>query len=161
MLWIIVSDFFTMIIPNYLNIAIFLGFLGAVFIVKMPYPDIAWHLLAAFITLLAGFALFAANLFGGGDAKSIAAIAAWLGWSTDTLLFLLIMALFGGLFAILLLIIRYMNVDKMLPEKISKIKWVKAIVTPEMRMPYGVAIGAAALIIYQPSDWLTLYAPAL
>lgn len=153
---IILFDFFSMTIPNWLNALLLVGFIGLIFVVKLPMAGIGWHLLAAFITLAIGFGAFALNFFGGGDAKSIAAIAAWLGWSTDTALFLLIMAILGGVFALILLIIRYMNIGKMLPEKVSEIKWVKAIVTPEMRMPYGVAIGAAGLIIYTPDKWLML-----
>ncbi|MCJ8323695.1 MAG: prepilin peptidase [Rhizobiales bacterium] len=149
-------DFFSMTIPNWLNALLMVGFIGLIFAVNLPMVSIGWHLFAAFITLAIGFGAFALNFFGGGDAKSVAAIAAWLGWSLDTALFLLIMAILGGLFAIILLIIRYMNIGKMLPKKVSEINWVKAIVTPEMRMPYGVAIGAAGLVIYTPDKWLML-----
>lgn len=156
MVGIILFDFFTMTIPNWLNALLLVGFIGLIFVVNLPISGIGWHVLAAIVTLAIGFGAFALNFFGGGDAKSVAAIAAWLGWSLDTALFLLIMAILGGVFALILLIIRYMNVGKMLPEKMSKINWVKAIVTPEMRMPYGVAIGAAGLVIYNPEKWLVL-----
>lgn len=154
MVGIILFDFFTMIIPNWLNLLLFAGFLVLAFMVSLPIADFGWYILAAFLTLLVGFGAFAANLFGGGDAKSVAAIAAWFGWSTDTLFFLLLTALLGGVFALLLLIIRFIGIGEWFPEKIRNIKWVKAIVTPEMRMPYGVAIGAAGLIIYSPAKWL-------
>lgn len=154
MVAIILYDFFTMLIPNWLNILLFAGFVLLAIATALPLPVVGWHILAAFITLLIGFGAFAANLFGGGDAKSIAAIAVWFGWSLDTLYFILIMAVLGGVFALVLLIIRFVNVGDWLPEKISNIKWVKAIVTPEMRMPYGVAIGASGLIMYSPEKWL-------
>lgn len=155
MVGIILYDFFMMIIPNGLNILLFFGFLGLALMNGLSVPNIGWHLLAAFVTLAAGFTAFAFNLFGGGDAKSIAAIAAWFGWNVETLMFLLLTAVFGGVFAIILIFIRSRNIGDMLPAKFSSIKWVADIITPEMRMPYGVAIGAAGLIIYSPKVWLT------
>ena len=52
--------------------------------------------------LVLGFALFAAGLFGGGDAKLMAAAALWLGWSTGTSV-LVFTALAGGVLAIVYL----------------------------------------------------------
>lgn len=154
MVGIILYDFFTMIIPNGLNILLFLGFLGLALVIDLPIKDIGWHLLAAFLALAAGFAAFAFNLFGGGDAKSIAAVAVWFGWNTETLVFILLTAMLGGIFAVLLVGIRSAGISQMLPLKIIEIKWIKAILVPKARMPYGVAIGTAGLIMYSPKVWL-------
>jgi prepilin peptidase CpaA len=68
------------IIPNWLcvlTLAAGLGFsawaggLGA----------LGWHGLHAGVALLAGMALFATGVIGGGDAKFYAAVAAWFAWS--------------------------------------------------------------------------------
>ena len=154
MVGIILYDFFTMIIPNGLNILLFIGFLGLALMINLPIKDIGWHLLTAFLVLAAGFAAFAFNLFGGGDAKAIAAGAVWFGWSVDTLAFILLTALLGGIFAILLVGIRSMGIGDMLPAKIIDIKWIKSILIPKARMPYGVAIGVSGLYIYSPQTWL-------
>ncbi len=154
MVAIILFDFFTMIIPNWLNALLFIGFIGTAFLVKMPYEQVGWHLLTAAILLLIGFAVFAANFFGGGDAKSVAAIGAWVGWELDIIYFMLIMAIFGGILAGILLLIRLLNIKAILPKKINDISWVNAIITPKMRMPYGVAIGAAGLVLYAPDKWI-------
>ena len=42
---------------------------------------VVWGLGAGAVMLIAGFALFAAGIFGGGDAKLLAASAVWFGWS--------------------------------------------------------------------------------
>ncbi len=154
MMGIIVYDFFTLTIPNTLNALIFIGFIAIVFITNMPLIDSAWHILTAILVLIVGFGLFAANMFGGGDAKSIAAVAAWFGWQMETLYFLILTALLGGIFALILLVVRNKSIQHMLPEKIKNIEWVEAIVTPKARMPYGVAIGAAGLYLYSPEKWL-------
>ncbi|MBL1241538.1 MAG: prepilin peptidase [OCS116 cluster bacterium] len=155
MVGIILWDFFTMIIPNGLNILLFVGFLGLAMMIDMSLEDIGWHLLAAFLALAAGFAAFAFNLFGGGDAKSIAAATAWFGWSTESIIFILLTAILGGAFAIALITIRSSGINLILPAKIVDMKWVKSILVPEARMPYGVAIGAAGLIMYSPKVWLS------
>lgn len=152
---IILYDFFTMIIPNGLNILLFFGFLGLALMTNMSLEDIGWHLLAAFLALVAGFAAFAFNLFGGGDAKSIAAATAWFGWNIEALIFILLTAILGGVLALLLVSIRSSGISDMLPDKITDMKWAKTILVPKVYMPYGVAIGVAGLIMYSPKVWMT------
>lgn len=154
MVGIILYDFFTMLIPNGLNILLFVGFIGLALMTGLSWPQFGWHILAAALTLIAGFTAFAFHLFGGGDAKAIAAGAAWFGWSQETLIFVLFTAILGGAFAIILVVVRHMNLEYFIPKRFIEATWVKSIVTPKARMPYGVAIGAAGLIMYSPSKWL-------
>ncbi len=67
---------------------------------------IGLHLLCGFLTLCVTFALFAAGIFGGGDAKKMTAAAAvWIGF--DLMFpYLLIAAAGGGLLTLLLLYAR-------------------------------------------------------
>lgn len=68
--------------------------------------------------LVFGFALFSARVWGGGDAKLAAAVAAWVG--VDGLMrFLLAMSLAGGLLAVGMLLVNrfrpYREGDEPLP----------------------------------------------
>src|SRR6185295_5531034 len=66
-------------IPNFLQIAFVAAFAAFVLATAMAPGVIAGHLLAGFLGLAVGFALFAFGLIGGGDAKLFASIALWLG----------------------------------------------------------------------------------
>ena len=158
MVGIIVYDFFTLTIPNTLNLLIFIGFIFVALMSGIALEDFGWHMLAGFVVLLFGFTLFAFNKFGGGDAKGFAATAVWFGWQIETLELLLLIAVLGGLFALFLLIIRSTSVQYFIPDKVRNLqndrKWAEAIFTPKARMPYGVAIGAAGIWLYAPEKWL-------
>lgn len=156
MVGIILYDFFTMIIPNGLNILLIFGFFGLVLMIDLPMDIAGWHVLAAALALVAGFTAFAFNLFGGGDAKAIAAVVAWFGWSADSLIFVVLTAILGGVMALGLIGIRSMHLDVLVPVKYSETTWLKSLLSPEARMPYGVAIGVAGLIMYEPEKWLVL-----
>ncbi|MFN8930225.1 MAG: prepilin peptidase, partial [Alphaproteobacteria bacterium] len=93
-------------------------------------------LLAAFITLIVTFGLFALNLFGGGDAKLLPALMLWTGWNIASLQFLFLMAILGGVFALLLLALRFM-----LRRRASLPK----LLQPAAPIPYGIAIAMAFL----------------
>jgi prepilin peptidase CpaA len=84
-------------------------------------------------TLAAGFALFAANLLGGGDAKLMSAVALWAGQGF-ILMFLFVMTTAGGILAIAVLL---------------RQRLAPAVGTGEgsAGLPYGVAIAAGGLIV--------------
>lgn len=94
------SDIRSYLIPNRVCLAV--AFLYPVFVMASPEP-VAWlpALMTGGAVLLSGFLLFALNLFGAGDAKFLAAIALWAG-SDHVLSLLLITALSGGIFALLI-----------------------------------------------------------
>ncbi|NRA86294.1 MAG: prepilin peptidase [Rhizobiales bacterium] len=156
MVGVIIYDFFTLTIPNTLNFLIFIGFIFIAFMTGISLVDFGWHMLACFVALTFGFTLFAFNMFGGGDAKSLAASVTWFGWQPQTVELLLATAILGGVFAVFLLIMRSQLVQYLLPIKLTNIQWVRAIFTPQARMPYGVAIGAAGIWLYSPDKWLAL-----
>ena len=60
---------------------------------------------AGAVMLIAGFALFAAGIFGGGDAKLLAASALWFGWP-GIARYIFVVALLGGLLALVILGLR-------------------------------------------------------
>ena len=115
-------------LPNWLNLAVAMGFLPWAWSTGLPWNDVAIHLVVGAMVLAVGFGLFATGVIGGGDAKLGAAVALWIGFSSELLRFFIAMALAGGVLAIFALI------------------WQAAAHQRLTRaLPYGVAIGVAGL----------------
>ena len=137
------TDLLTFKIPNRISIA-----LVAAFIVVAPFSGLSWSALlvhaATFAVVLAiGIALFSAGLFGGGDAKLLAAASLWVGY--DRLgMYVAMVAICGGLLAIVLLAFRRID----LPETIRQQGWIARLHDPKAGMPYGIALAAAALWVW-------------
>ena len=140
------TDFLEMTIPNRIPIIL----LGAFFVVA-PFVGLTWagfglHLLAGLIVFSAGFALFALNVMGGGDAKLLTAAAVWYGLGPSLLSFLVHVAYLGGILTILLLILRARSNSVLamglpLPHSLIGAK----------KVPYAIAIGLAGLMTYPQS----------
>ena len=132
--------------------------LGEEAVLLAPFANLSWwavvasHLAAGGIILLIGIGMFAMDWLGGGDAKIIAAAALWLGF--DHLLpFLTQTAVFGGLLAVAILAYRRFPAAAMrLPD------WALRLHKPCGGIPYGVAIGAAALAVYPATPWFAAFA---
>jgi prepilin peptidase CpaA len=147
------SDLLTMTISNRVSLLLI-----AAFLLLAPFADLSWsaalanHLAAGAIVLLVGIALFAMGWLGGGDAKIIAAASLWLGF--DHLLpFLTQTAVFGGLLAVAILAYRRFPAGAMnLPN------WALRLHRPGGGIPYGVAIAAAALVVYPATPWFAAFA---
>ena len=86
-------------IPNWLNLTLAALFIPAAFVSGLPLEILGGHLLAALCAFVIAFALFAFNIFGGGDAKMIPAVMLWIG-PNAAMDFLFAMALAGGACAI-------------------------------------------------------------
>jgi prepilin peptidase CpaA len=141
-------DMFTMTIPNRVSAVMVVGFLVLAPFLGLSWADFLGHLGAGAAMLLVGIALFAAGLIGGGDAKLFAAGALWVG--LDYLLeFSLMMAVFGGLLTLILLVFR----NLIPPRFVIRQKWAMRLHDPAVGIPYGLAISAAALAIYPLMPW--------
>ena len=100
--------------------------------------------------LLFTFALYAFGKIGGGDAKLAAASAVWMGWG-PVIDYLLIASLLGGALALLILFGRTFA----LPLFMLKQPGIVNLHKPKGRIPYGVALGLAAVIVYpQTAIWI-------
>jgi prepilin peptidase CpaA len=147
------SDLLTMTIPNRVSLLLVAGFL-----LLAPFAGLTWpavlanHFAAGGLVLLVGIGMFAMGWLGGGDAKILAAAALWLG--LDHLLpFLTQTAVFGGLLAVAILAYRRFPAAAMrLPD------WALRLHKPGGGIPYGVAIGAAALAVYPATPWFAAFA---
>lgn len=140
-------------IPNFIPLVVLLGF--AAFALAAGYSAAQYesHALAALIALVAGFALFAFGYIGGGDAKLLAAIAAWFGLH-DLLTYVLVASLFGGALTLALLAARRMP----LPAGLASHSWIARLHEPRAGIPYGVALAAGALAFLPYTDLYRTFA---
>ena len=152
LVWAVVSDVRHLIIPNWTCIAIAAAFLPPALFQGLDYADIAWHYGAGMALILAGMILFARHLIGGGDLKLLAAAGVWIGWS-GLLPYLFLVTLGGGALAMVILTARKFK------RKIPLISHEDVGGAPPV--PYGVAIGVAAIIMFSknpalPPSWTTV-----
>lgn len=134
------SDIASLTIPNWLSIAMTLLFAPLALAIGMPLNEIGAHYGFGVAILVVGFFLFQAKIFGGGDAKLVAAAAVWTGFAAFPT-FILGTALAGGLLALALLSAR-----KWQPFFAAAPAFVNRLLTPESGVPYGVAIMAGGLL---------------
>lgn len=143
------SDLLTMTISNKVSLVLLAAFFVLAFALGLSPAVIASHLGASAVMLALTFGLFAAGWIGGGDAKFAAATALWLGW-THLFDYLLIASIFGGVLTLLLLQFRRMP----LPETVSRHVWVDRLHRADNGVPYGIALAAAALVVYPQTLWM-------
>jgi|SRR5450432_3511450 prepilin peptidase CpaA len=143
------TDLFTMTISNRVPLVLAGGFCALALLDGMPLIDVASHLAAGFLVLGVCFAFFARGWIGGGDAKLAAATALWLGWA-QLYEYLLYASLFGGVLTLLLLEFR----RRLLPPMLAKQAWVARLHEPNGGVPYGIALAAAALLVYPSTAWM-------
>src|SRR5690348_15345530 len=100
MLAVLYFDVSRYLIPNWLTGSLLLVYPVAVW---MAHGAVEWKpaLLAMAIVLAAGYAVFALKWMGGGDIKLLAVCALWVGLKS-LIDFLFLVAVIGGVFAIVL-----------------------------------------------------------
>lgn len=141
------NDLFTMRIPNAISIALIAGFAVAGLTVDMSWQNYGLHFAVGMATLVVTFGLFAFALFGGGDAKLLAAGALWMG--PDFILpFIIYTALFGGVLSLgILSYRRYVPAHELgLPN------WATRLHERGGPIPYGIAIAVAGLFVFPQTE---------
>lgn len=136
-------DMLTMTIPNRVSLLLVGAFFVAAYFAELSVQQVLEHVGTGLAVLVVCFVLFAFGGFGGGDAKLLAASSLWIGF--DQLPTYVIGVTFaGGALAILLLVGR-----KHFPEgSLNAPRWFLQLQARESKMPYGLAIAAAALWVY-------------
>lgn len=134
------SDMARYIIPNWVSIALAAIFPVAALASGMALPEIGMHLLFGAAVLAVGFFLFAANIFGGGDAKLLAAATVWTGF-TAFVPFIFWTAAAGGVMAAVLLAMR-----QFVKQAETNPSFVNHLLQKQNGIPYGVAIMAGGLM---------------
>lgn len=140
------SDVRSMLINNWVSIVLAVAFVPAAAASGMSMSEFGAHLGFAALALMVGATLFYLGVFGGGDAKVIAAASLWLGFPGAGPFFFY-MALCGGLLAFVLIVARRMKIAE--PPA-----WARKILSPTEGAPYAVAICAGALLAAPASPML-------
>jgi prepilin peptidase CpaA len=144
-----VSDLLRMTISNRVTLALAGAFFLMAALTGMPLATMVWHLAAAGLVLLVTFACFAFGWIGGGDAKLAAATALWFG--VDHLFpYLLTASIFGGALTLAIVQARAWP----LPAVAARHSWIVRLHHPKSGIPYGIALAAAALVIYPHTAWM-------
>lgn len=145
------SDLLTMTISNRLSLLLAAGFFLLALVTGMTLPAIGAHLAAAGLVLACAFVFFWRGWIGGGDAKLAAVTVLWFGF--DHLLdYMVYAALLGGVLTVLLLLFRRLP----LPDFFQRQPWIQRLHEPQGGVPYGIALAAAALMIYPQTPWMPL-----
>src|SRR5689334_14896216 len=146
-------DVSTMWIPNWVSIALAAAFIPAAMAAGLSAPQIGLHLIVGGVALLVCVVLFFLNVFGGGDAKVIAAASLWVGLPGMTT-FVFWMALAGGVLGLVLIMLRRMKLN---PTR----EWSKRLLARETGAPYAVAIAIGGLLAAPHSQLLAAAFPNL
>ena len=141
------SDLKSYTLPNFISLLLMAGFALIMLILQPPLSASGWHVVVGAILFVVGFILFATGLFGGGDVKVIAALGLWLG-PMNVLSFLTLMAIFGGVLALALLVFRKIKI----PQHWLDNSAIAGLHSKEEGIPYGVAIAVAALIEFPKTE---------
>ena len=137
------SDLLTMTIPNRLSVLLIASFLAIAPFSGLALSDIVLHLGAGAAVFAVCFALFAFGIMGGGDAKILTASAIWFGLNESLFTYLIWVSIFGGLLSIVILVMRSQH-NLILAYGIP----MPETMLHKKKVPYGIAIGAAAFIAY-------------
>jgi len=143
------SDLITMTISNRISLALIAGFLVLAVMTGMPLAEIGMHVGAAAAVLAVAFVFFARGWIGGGDAKLAAATALWFGFE-HLMEYALYGSLFGGALTLALLQYRALPMPALLVGRV----WAERLHQPKGAVPYGIALAAAAMVVYPSTAWM-------
>jgi prepilin peptidase CpaA len=144
------SDLFTMTIANRISLLLVGGFVLLAVLTGMSVNGMLLHLGAGAAVLVVGFVLFSCGWIGGGDAKLAAATALWFGFG-HLFDYLIYSSIFGGALTLALIQFRLLPLPAMLAGR----EWIERLHSRGGGVPYGVALAAAALVVYPHTEWMT------
>lgn len=145
------NDLYEFKIPNWVSIALVVSYFAAGLAIRAPMPVVFEGAALASGALVIGFALYAGNIIGGGDAKLFAATVMWIG-ASSFVEFFMNMALAGAGIALALVLFRKSPV---LPIY-AHAGWLLRLHQRPSDMPYGVAICIGGLLTFQQTAYFRL-----
>lgn len=149
MIYAAMSDLVSMTISNKVSLVLMGGFMVFAILIGLDWQTIAWHWAMFAIVLVCGFTLFSFGVIGGGDAKLAASTALWFGW--DYILeYIYVSSILGAVLTIAIVYFRAQN----LPMRLGKVDWIARLYKNETGIPYGIALGAGALLVYPATPWM-------
>jgi len=143
------SDLLTMTIANRISLILAAGFAVVAVLGGLSGAVLVSHLAAGVAVLGAAFVCFACRWIGGGDAKLSAAIALWFGFG-NLFEYFIDASILGGALTLLILLFR----TRPLPAVLAGSEWAERLHQHDAGIPYGIALAAAALIVYSHSEWM-------
>ncbi len=144
-----IGDLVTMKIPNKLILTLLVGYAVLVPFAGLSLVQIVLNMMAATAVFWLAFGAFAYGWMGGGDVKLMAVVALWLGLPLVPA-FLVWTSVFGGVLTVALLLYRVVPISA---AGFGQIAWAGRLHAREARVPYGVAIASAALMVFLSSPW--------
>jgi prepilin peptidase CpaA len=143
------SDLFTMTIANRVSIILVAGFGLLAILTGTGAADLLSHAAAAILVLAVVFLFFTRGWIGGGDAKLAAATVLWLGFAhlADYLFYA---SIFGGVLTLVIIYFRSLP----LPGIFIGRGWAERLHRSDSGVPYGIALAAAALVVYPHTEWM-------
>jgi prepilin peptidase CpaA len=142
------SDFFSMTISNKVALGLMGSFVVFAYLMGMDLQTFGWHWAAFGLVLVCGFTLFAVGVMGGGDVKLAASTALWFGWEHMFEYFILT-SILGAVLTLFFVVAR----ERVMPEAFVKMDWFARLYNSN-QIPYGIALGFAALLIYPETQWM-------
>jgi prepilin peptidase CpaA len=139
-------DAWKFIIPNWLSLVLALLFVAAG--LASPF-GVDWlsHLGAGAAVLVGGFLLYSfKRILGAGDVKLMTAVALWTGFA-HLLDFLLVVAFFGGVLAIALIVGRQIAVALLVQSWWKGGRALPRILVSGEAVPYGIAVAAGGIFV--------------
>jgi prepilin peptidase CpaA len=147
------TDILSFRIPNWLTVLTAAMFFPMAWMTGMPLVEFGWHLAAGVGLFVLGFLLFTVRLFGGGDAKLMAAAGLWFGTS-QTIPFLAMTAIAGGLLAILVVIWAFIAQMIQLQGTKEGSLAHAALKSIKPKLPYGFAFAIGAILVFPETWWM-------
>ncbi len=149
MIYSAASDLFSMTIPNQVSLLLIGGFIVVAFMFGLGFSTVLWHFLAFATVLVGGFALFAVGQMGAGDVKLAASTALWFGWSFHLVEYMLMFSIIGAGVTLAFIFAR----ARFVPQFAGQVEWFVRLYNSN-KYPYGLALGAAGLIVYPSTFWM-------
>jgi prepilin peptidase CpaA len=137
------TDLVKMTIPNRIPALLLISFVLLAPFSALGWSEIGTGLLAGGVVFCVGFALFALNVMGGGDAKLLTACAVWYGFNHSLLVFLMTVGYVGGAVTLVILLLRSQANSVMA----MGIPLPASLVTAK-KIPYGIAIAIAGFLTF-------------
>ncbi len=143
------GDALSLRIPNWLTLLTAALFFPMALATGMPVSLIGEHAAIGAGLLVAGFLFFSLGIFGGGDAKLLAAAGLWFGTS-QTLPFIIFTALAGGILAAAISVWTMTSMSW----EIHDLPWTKRVMQIKPNVPYGYAFAIGAILAFPGSWWM-------
>jgi prepilin peptidase CpaA len=144
------SDLLTMTIANRVCLVLVAGFAILAVFSGVSSSELLSHIGAGAAVLAGAFICFACHWVGGGDGKLAAATALWLGFG-HLLAYLVYASMLGGVLTLTIVLFR----SRPLPALLAGREWAERLHRDDAGVPYGIALAAAALIVYPQTEWMT------